>query len=1046
MKKRSKFKNIFIKSICLFTVSTLSVATTTTIAQITKTNLSSNDFIKSQNDYQLDVSNSSSNSVTENINSFDDYELLYSSNIVAPIVTTNGAIGETSDRKSLTLTTFDGILVWNKIFANDSSIKEFYYQNYASQSISDLVINNYIYLSSVDCIVVLIGTSSFTNQAVFGINMSTGTLFNPIEGNDPINSIVKINDGIKYLYVNSHGDVIATKGNNYSDYVNSQYISMNDSIGVSSVPMVLSKNVAKDKNDYLLTIVNGQEGVNFAIFLSNTLDTTTDSNRSSTTSNSRQVYMVLVDDYLNPIFGSGNKIQTDIGKYTPDSQTDDSSINWSDILTYQTNNFNYTKGSSFDFFIVISGQNSSVYKYNYNISNKTISQKWVYSSDGDVFNFFSFNSSSNRMYISNKKSKKAYATGYIDLSSNSSNFVSLEIDKTNWNSSTYEFSKIIKEIPIISNNKLSVPDPYIVIVEGSSPTAKYFTNNTDIYNKPLSFKTYSDPVQIYKNSYASTLTSLPSKISDSNLISSLKFSDSTFLPTISITDRTNDDANGTITFKYKVTYENWYATGTTYSFYIAVTLTGFYGTSSFSFSWVTGLTGDTTNDDKWRKILDLKTNNYSYNITKQNIISYFANLTGTDSKGTSLSLKENMISLSSDSSGYSLTVTIDISKGYSFPVGITTKYTYTYSGFKTISGYDYKVNSTPATDISSIYPSQLTLSLFLSNFVTLGSKWSTSDSDWDYSLTANNLTGTATITLKYKGTNSDFPSSQNKTIVNSQTFKGFNTIPKQFSSGLSITSYDGILSPKDLWEDFEKNWSTSVLFSSLKFPYINNNSNLNISCTNIETANNDGYLNLNISIKVGTQTSLYVPGYGTFIYDENAQTEFKNANTETFSVKWIINQTTQSFEWTYNTSSDSSSIIIDLNKESFDGINKLMYANQVTKESIDNLYSQTGYSVEETMYPNVSRGTLTVVLNLKVKGTQDSTNGATETKVILITGFKVHLLSSTNALLLTFIGVICFLMAIMLTLILIYTKRQKFNYNLRRVSKKKFKKLKKIKK
>lgn len=1035
IKYNSKFKKILIRSAFLFSISSFSIASGVSIADIYKTNTESlnNNLTNSLTSTQAETS---SNTVTENITGFDSYDLLSSSTSIAPIVTANGSIGMTKDKKSLTLTTFDGILVWNKIFANDSTIKEFYSQNYSNQSVSNIVVNNYIYIDSIDCIAILLGTSSYTNQALFAINMSTGTLFDPITSNDTINNIVKVNDDIKHLYKNSNGDIIATKGNTYTDYVNSQYISMSSSIGISSVSMTIPKDTANNTSDYLLTIVNGKSGVNFAVFISNEL-----------TNNSRQVYVVVVDDYLTPVLNRSAKISMNLGTYTPTDSSSSSTIDWTDILTYQTSSFNYsTTNKTLDFFVVISGNNSSLYKMSYNITTMSLTKAWDYTSSNDSFNFFSFNSSSNKIYISNKKSQNAYATGYVDLTASTAKFVALEIDKTNWNSSTYVFSKTTKEIPIISTNKLSVPDPYIVIVEGSSPTAKYFINSTDIYNKPLSFKSYIDPATTYKNSYGSTYVNLPSSVVDSNLISSLKFSDSSFKPTIAIENRSNDNANGTLTFNYKVTYENWYATGTNYSFYIAVTLSGFYATNKISFSWVTGLTGDTTNDTKWKKILELKANSYSYNITKQNVIDYFANLSGTDPSGNKLSLTQNMITLSPDSSGYSLTVTIDISQGHTFPSGVTTKYSYTYSGFKTISGYDYKISTTAKNDISSLYPSQLTLSLFLTNFVTLGSKWSALDSDWTFTLNANNLTGTATVTLTYKGSNSDFPTSQSKTIVNSQTFSGFNTIPKQFSSGLSISEYDGILSPIDLWTDYTKNPTASVLFSSLKFPYISNNSNLTITCSNLDTADSDGYLTLNVSINVGTQTSLYVPGYGQFTYDESAKQQFKQAlGSDTFTVKWVINQTTQTFNWVYNntTDSNSSSIIIDLNNQSFDGINKNMYANEVTEESIQKLYSQTGYSVNESMYANVSQGTLTVVLNLKVKGTQDSSTGATETKTILITGFKVPLLTSTSTILFTFLGVICFLIALSFILILLYMKRRAFNYRIKK--NKKLKPLKKIK-
>lgn len=1043
MKKGKKVinKNLFVGGLFSFSL----VCSTIGFALFAVNSLNSTSTTKISNhlDSNAIQQDTNSNAVIESINGFNDYNVLNSSNLIAPIVTTQGAVGTTKDNKSLTLTTFDGILVWNKIFANDSSISTFYKQNYPTQNVSELVIKNYIYLPSVDVIAVLLGSKdSNTNESLFGINMGTGTLYNPLSVSDNSN-IVKINEGVKYLFLNSSGSIIATKGNTYNDYVNSQYISMNNSIGISSVSMVISKDTANSQNDYLMTFISGQKGVNFAVFLSNT--TTSSDNQNN--NNSRQVYVVAVDDYANPILNNNARVTFNVGTYIPKNGND---VKMDDILTYQPSSFNFRNPPNMDFFVIISGKNSSLRKISYNSSTKTFTDIWNYSNNDVIFDFFSFNTSTNRVYIANKKSRDGYATGYIDLSAATSNlkFTPLEIDKTsNWNQSTFEFTNVIKEIPIISSSTLSVPDPYIILKEGQEPIAKYFVNSSDIQNKPLLFKNYKDPVTTFKSSYASVMKGLASKVNDSNLIGALNFnssSDATFKPSISIVNKSSNDKNGTLSFNYQVSYQNWYSTNTTYTFKIAAAITGFYATSNINFNWITGLTGDPTNDSKWKEILKLKSSKYSYEITKDDIVKNFATLSAKGNNGATISLNANMVTLKADSSGYSLTVTINFASS-NIPPGVQTSFTQSYSGFKTISGYDYKVSDTPVNDLSSIYPSQLTLSIFLNNFVSLGSKWSKSDSDWTYNLDPDNLNGTATVTLTYKLNDKDFPTGTNKTIVTSKTFSGFNSVPKQFKSGLSINTYNGILDPTDLWTDYQKNPSTSVLFSSLKFPYINNNNNLDIECTNLNSANNDGFLTLKISIKLDTSTSLYIPNYGQFIYDSNAQNVFKNQKLDTFTINWMINKVEQKFEWKDNVGnivdSNSNSIQIDLTNESYDGINKTMYANQVSEDAINKLFNQTGYIVDEVRYSNVSQGTLTIVLNLKVEGTQDSTTGTTQTKTILITGFKVPLLSSTSKILFTFIGVMGFFILLIVIFLLIYTKRKAVNYKYKKINPKRLKKI-----
>lgn len=1042
MKKVYKSNSYFCKKVFVPSFFCLSLIGSTT-AIVASTNLNLKSTI-TNNLTSLQDSNDSSKNVSESITGFDKYNLLNSTNSIAPIVTTQGSIGTTLDNKSMTLTTFDGILVWNKIFANDSLIKNFYSKTYSKNNIDDLLIKNYIYLPNVDVIAVLLGTSDNKNQSLFGINMGTGTLYNPLSVSNDAN-IVKINDGIKYLYLNSKGDIIATKGNVYNDYVNSQYISMNNSIGISILPIVIPKDTAQNSSDYLLTIVKGQKNVNFAIFLSSSLN----NGNNSFPKNSRSVYAVAVDNYLKPIFiNSNTKVLTTFGSYKAEDNNN-STVDLDKILTYQPTSFNANNNSK-DFFVVISGENSSISKLNYTYSSKNLIKTWTYSGDEQIYNFFSFNNKSNKIYLGNKKSAKGCVTGYVNLASSSSNFTSLEIDNSNWNSTTHFFTKTTKEIPIISDSKLSYSDPYIVLKEEGEPVAKYFVNNNDIQNKPLNFKSYNDPVSIFKTSYKSSLSGLASSVPDTNLVGSLKFinnsNDSSFNPTVKVVDKKVDDNNGILNFNYQVTYQNWYSTGTNYTFKIATSISGFYAKSNVVFNWITGLTGDVNNDNKWKNILNLKASKYSYDVTAQDVVNNFATLTAKDSSLKNISLTSNMVTLNADPSGYSLTVTINIGKNTSFPNGVQTVYTQKYDGFKTISGYDFKVSDKSAENLNSIYPSQLTLSIFLKNYVTLGSKWSKSDSDWDFKVIPDNLKGTASITLTYKGKNADFPIGKDKTIVNNQTFTGFNSVPKQFKSGLLINEYNGILSPSDLWNDYLKNPSTSVLFSSLKFPYINNNNDLNITCSNQNSTDKDGYLKLQVSIKTGTNTSLYIPNDGQFVYDEKAQNIFKNENLDTFTIDWKINKVEQKFDWKDNqgniVNNDSNSIQIDLTNNSYSGINKTMYADQVSIEAINNLYYQTGCIVNQTKYSNVLQGTLTIVLNLKVQGTQDSTTGTTQTKTILISSFKVPLLSSTTKILLTFGGVLGFFIIIVVILLLMYTKRKALNYKYRKINPKNIKKIK----
>lgn len=992
-----------------------------------------------------DSNSTQQQSVTDDITSFNSYDILASTNTIAPVISADGVVGWTSNHKTLTLTTYDGVLVWKLTFANNEDITSFYKTNYSSQTISEIQINNYVYLPSENILVVLLGSSSNTNQVVVGINMSTGTLFNPTPSSDgSINYIVKVKDGINRLFVNSSNNIIGIKDGNYSAYVNGEYLTFSSAKGVSELPLTIPKNLSKNESDNFYSYTTGSNGINFVTFTSNSATTPSIKAASSTY---YTFYTVVVDDYMKPIMNSSTLVSTDVGYATNISNTN-SSINNDDFWGYSTQTLS-SDASSIKFFLVLGGGKSSILTFNYNISSKSLTKEKSFEcTEGEqAFGMFLYNSSTKRIFISNKKSKNHVATGYVDLNTSDSSlsFVNLEYSQdSNWSSSTYIYTNLIREFPIISNQTLTVPDPYIVLQNNQTPIAKYFINNTDIQTYTLTFKYYGDPATKFKTNFSAAMKNLPSQVTDGNLISSLSFTGNNFSPTITVSNKSANDTNGILTFQYKVSYKNWYATSSTYTFSIATTISGFYAKSSFNFKFITGLTGDTTENNKWNQIVSLKSTKYAYQITANDIISNFISYDIKTNAGASVTISNSMISLSPSASGYSLTVTVNVSG--SFPSGVTTTFSQTYDGFKTISGYDYHfVNNPNNFDNSLIYPSELTKADFLEYFVSLGDKWSANPNDYNFEITPDNLNGTAVVSLTYTSNDSSFPTGTSKEIVKKQTISSFKNIPSQFKTNISLIDYTGSLSPSELWKEYKENPADSKLLNYLNFPNVNNKTNLNITCSNESTCDQDGTLNLNISIKENTKTSLFIPGQGYFTYDSTAATAFKSIlGHDSFSATWKINKANYNFEWIGSNgqvvNTNSSTFVVNLDNQSYDGINKNMYANQVSEESVDKLFIFDGYSiVNKSIDANPSQGTLTVVISIKPSDSIDSSIGVTETKTIIISGFKVKTMDSTKYILYTFLAIIALTTICLFGFLFAFIVKKRSKYNLT-------KKVKRIKK
>lgn len=980
--------------------------------------------------------------IDNKISSFNDYSMIANSIDYAPVVTANGMLGMSNDKKTLAVTTFEGILAWENKITENEDIKNFYEKNYSNIDISSYEINNYIYLPDNNVVVVLFGSSNNTNQILFGLNYNTGVIYNPINGED---TIVKAEDGITHLYLNSSNNILGTSGKQYSEYKSkTQLFTVNEKQGISSIDVKVAESIGKNDEDNFVYLIQGYNNVNFAAFIAN--NTT-----SSGESKNREMYIVAVNDYLVPILnGSSEKITFSLGNYV--STKSDGSIDWTEVVRYQSTMI-IANDSDIIFTAIVPGEQSSILKMKYSFSSKTYEKKWSIDFNGNkTINTFVYDESTKRIFLSYKKSNDGIAIERYNMDANSTPTAEVLERTTNsayYDSSTQTFTKPILIAPVITTLTLANPNPYLIVYPDKGPEGRYFTSQSEIFTTNISFKRYESPKDRIMKDQIYT-KNIPSSVSNNKLLEFISFSSALSGYQSSVQNRTNNDEYGTMYFEYSISYTNWYDTSTKSTFILPVNITGMYAINQkYKFNFVTGLTGDTTNDEKYKKIQNIISTTYAIKLTKQEVLDNFLIYDIKDLNNQTFSITTNDIAITILNSGYSVRVSVTI-KSDNLPQGLKSKtYTQDYSGFKTVSGYEFGTNfqSSEANAIkNSSYASELDLYDFLNYFLNLGNKWNKDLDKWKFSMTSNNYTGSAYVTLEYLGNEDDFPTGQvNKKVLDSQEVSGFKTIPSQFkSSNLKITPYSGSSTPSTLWKLYQQDKVNSTLSKSIVFPYITDNQYLDITATNEETMDEDGYIDLSISLKDNAQTILPISNTADnpfFVYNSEAKTYFTNIFP--FKVKWEINSVNYDFQWITNngvTISPNEDFNIDLRTESYDGINSNMYANEVTDESIDKLFKSEEYIVNKEITPNVSKGTLKVIITLSsptetynliktekfLDADTNETNNNSKVKVIYITHFKVPMLASLETIPIVFLTILgfTFLMVVTSASIYLFSKRK----------------------
>lgn len=978
------------------------------------------------------------------INSFSDYDILASSKDSAPVVTKSGMLGISKDKKSLTLTTYDGILVWENKFAENKKIIK-YYQDKKITNLDSYIVNNFIYVPETNILAILFGESNHTNQTFFALNFDTGTLFEPIPNKS---SIVDVQDEISYLYLNSALNIIGTTGGQQSKFSSKTMLfTVNSNQGISAIDLNTTKTIGKESSDHLIYIVKGFRNINFAVFISDA--------KIDTTSNARKVYLVVVDDYLVPKTNNDQKITYDIGEYEniTDPSNNPDSINWDDVTRYQTKSLWQDNSWGQNFTVIVPGKKSKIL---------SITCSWTYSFwTNYTYDFDSYKDSiytfiyagyenKNYIYVSNKRSENGNAIVRLEVRDNGfeSSIIERNTDAQYYDSSTHIYNQPILIAPVVTSERLSNPDPFLVIRKNQELEAKYFVTDTEIFKTTIQFKKYNNIVDNIKKD-SSYQNNLPSSVPERILKEALTFTSSLVDYQIRIEDRHNDDNNGVLKFNLKPSYTNWYDENTRTEFTIPIEIDGYYALNEkFKFNFVKELTGDKENDDKYKQVSSIISSTYANDVTKEQILNNFIIYSVTGKDNSEIKLSESNISLSVLNSGASLKVQVNFPGG-NLPYGTQLSYSRTYDGFKTIAGYEFSVKDESNQEIIDFkkgkYASDISKADFINNFIDLGVKWSKNIEDWDYSGSFNNYDGTLYVTLKYKHPD-QLPKGVSATVLSSRPFTGFKKIQEQFiteDNKVSISDYIGEANPSSLWNAYLTNKEGSELFQTIKFPYVANNNDLEIEALNEDTMDQDGYIDLAVQMKLNTQTTLpvsNVSGNPFFIFNQDAKQRFEEyfKDEYPFKLRWNITQISQDFTWQLPQDSNihvtSQNVAIDLSKTSIDGINKNMYADEVKVESIQEMFKTEYYNSEVVLIPNVSKGTLEAIITLipKVQSKSsmfssqlsDNTVSGNLVKTITFTNFRVPIPIQKDYLTLIVASVLAFTLTCILIACSVYTIRK----------------------
>lgn len=1026
---KKKFKKIFSSVFASSIISVSSVLSLNLFLANSKINYQSQQAVVSKNAAEKEAT-------SKEITGFNSYDAIVNEPTFENIQTNLGFFGKTQDNQKIVLTSLDGLIIWELDLVNDPSLKQYYKVAYSVNDISSYKMHSWTYIQSSKKLVVLFGTADNKNMSVFAIDADFGKLYLPYSVNNAANGITNniatVKDGSNFINQLSNGNIFVSKKGKESDVIQNRTIVKVSSSGIVRLDPSFNM-ITTNGEDHLLYVIPGKanSNINLAVFLDS-------SNKYKAT---------LVNDDLLGITKNDNssRIEVDLGITF---ETGEGFDNYDKLPNF---GFHYTKNDGSNSFVVATvGTNSNVIVVNCDTNNQNLSKGPSVSlstkEDGDYAKYISYDLTNNRLYISNSKSRNCRVISYVDITNTGSTLNSkVVLNKILPSGSDGTIDNPLIIAPINGFNNANPPFVYMDKTQNNKLISVKSNNLGLIDQKDLKFNKWKDPVDAFKKD-SSFKDKMPSTFQANDLTKFLTFNSNTSTNNSAITVSVNSikasNDFGTLDYNYLVTYTNWW-NGAKNQFSIPVHIEGFYNYSKINLNFVTIDTED--NHAKFEAINNLKKTKRASQVTKQEILNSFIVTSIKDKNNGDYTVKEDEITLTTSDNDYTLNVSIKLNKN-NFPTGIPDSklsFSQSFSGFMSLDGYDshfltdqeqdsyqnirlYK-QSRYATDLSKLSEEADKTKLnnqgkkeILDNFVTLGTMYDRNPENWEIKVSnASIYTGQIRIdSIKYikTGLPESFPEDRKTIIKSPVTISGFKIIQENYNINLNIENYYGIKKPSEVWKEWDdaiKNntdLKNTTLGSYLKFPLVDDLKNLNINASNLNTADNDKRLNLEISIKDKAPTNVYLDGQQVKFNDE-----LKNAinqsypNIYPYKVSWSISTRNYDFSWNVPSQEDGIKVSVnrlevDLEKaNSIGNINKNMYANQVNDEDVINLISLENYEIGNDLkiIKNNTSGVIVATFSLVQAGQQnynlfnsnqksDSGSGL-NTKTILITNFKIPL-------------------------------------------------------
>ncbi len=1037
-RKISRFKRIL--SIGCLTIIPISLGYASTFALVKQNNsLIDVDSVKNNKLNDSTTTNNATNnskliSGLDAINSYSDYDPIYSSATHQVVSNSVGFLGLSKDKKTIILTSYNGLVAWSNKVTEIGLVTSFL-STIGVNDTTNYTVASWLKIDESYLAVLLQSTDTNQPSITFSLNMSNGEIYCPKVDNFgnpiPARNIVELPHEVNAIVTASEqGTYFALPMGEQSRNTAKKVtlVSVNAQ-GVSGLDLQNLK-VTTYNDEQILSITPGAKGSDKNFLLTYSPTTT------------KFTIYVINGQFKNWYVG------LNIAKYSIDNSlfhlnnfTDDQ----------KTELFNSTHRQGFyigdrstlptsnlmNILIPMYGDQTSTSGYiyaTYNNSNGNLTtQKITNTSSTGVEQPAAVTVEGTKVFYSSKKTSLNTIFGQMDISNPTSPVF------TTIKSSTTEAQKAKPWLfaPVSGTNGAA----YVYIdttSTGGGIKREHLTGTTWSNPIDLSFNKYTDPVSSIKSNSIYT-AKIVNSITDAELVSLLNFSNNSLRSTytISIANRTNNPDNGILEFDYKVETVSWWNSASRTTFYIHVKVEGFYALSNISLAFVNSPSVDNT---KYQAINQLKTTKYADQVTKAEILQSFIKYDITTKSNTKLTLTETHITTSVSADKDALTVTVRLPADQ-FPTGITSfssimTRTYTFTGFLSLSGYNFTVNSAASDSLKTKYPSQITFDDIINQVVNLGAAYSKASTDWTCNYTSDDLNGTLTISeLKYtKQLHQPVPDDKKNIISSPLVISGLKNTASLFTKRPTIANIPKSSSvgktPSSIWNEYKTavdnndalTLSRNLIYKSLSNPVTLSKDDLVLNITNLATADADGELRFDVTIK---QDSKLVDKVGNqnVVFDAAYENKIKQLYPSVYPFKLIQKVEMEKYDVNWNSSTiekldnatmdNDNNIVIDLDVNQWNGVTNSMTANEFTdnyenyKDNILGLFSYTDSYIPNISKPlsNLTEGTVVVqveftpgisvdknnknsLINLKSNESQNTAVGSVY-KQVTIQGFKI---------------------------------------------------------